>query len=162
MSIFFPGQILQRGDLSLYLVDTSGNPINAFEITYDIYYIDPIGPVEVLIPPSPRVPVNPVMGEYYASLMVPPSATTGSYRIRWTFKELAGGPDLTVVQDWEVNSKQIIADPFSATEKACIRSLRILLRDNCVAGEELVEVDADGDRILVRMDELYQLLGVAL
>jgi hypothetical protein len=133
MAQFYPGQLLQRGDLSLYLVDSNGDPINAYEITYDLYYVDPVGPppgLEVLIPPSPRTPVNPIMGEYYASLMVPPSATNGTYRIRWTFKETAGGPDITVVQDFEVTSKEIIADPFTEIEKGCIRTLRILLRDN--------------------------------
>jgi hypothetical protein len=36
--------------------------------------------------------------------------------------------------------------------------LRLLLRDQCVGGEEEVELDVDGERMVVRMDDLWEVL----
>ena len=97
---FTPGQLIGRGDLDIFLTNTYGNPSNAAELTFAIYWVDPGPPeVEVLIGGASRIPVNPAVGEYYASLMVPTSATPGEYRIRWTFKELTTSPLQQVVQD---------------------------------------------------------------
>lgn len=162
MSTFKLGQVLQRGDLFIRLQDTDGNPVNAYSIEYDIYYVDPIGPppnTEVLIPPSPRTPVNPVIGEYYASLSVPMSATVGAYRIRWTFKESSVSPDVNIVQEFQVVATDTILETYSPAEKELIRTLRILLRDQCLAGEETVELDADGERFIVSLEELYEIIG---
>lgn len=155
---FFPGQVLQRGDLDIYLVDGNQNPINAYEITYALYYVDPNTGQEVLIGAPQRVPVNPSMGQYYATLMVPPSATLGEYRIRWTIKQTAGSAAQTVVQSFEVIDQQSAAVQYSDVQKECIRKLRILLRDQCVGGEELVELDVDGELMVVRMDDLWETL----
>jgi hypothetical protein len=78
--------------------------------------------------------VNPAVGEYYAALLIPPNATPGDYRIRWTFRELATSPDQMVVQEFAVVDPAV-ATPgtgsvFTAAEEQLIRSFRILLRDN--------------------------------
>lgn len=159
---FTPGTVLERGDIDLFLIDGSGVPTNAYEISYALYYVDPVGPpigLEVLIGSATRTPVNPQLGEYYAALMIPPSVTLGTYRIRWTFKETAGAVDTVVVQEFEVISKDTSVVTYSTSEQALINSLRILIRDNCVHGDELVEVDVDGEKILISMEELYELLG---
>jgi len=39
-----------------------------------------------------------------------------------------------------------------------VRRLRILLRDNCVGGEETVELDVAGENMVVRMDDLWETL----
>jgi len=166
---FSPGQNIGRGDLDIFLQNSSGNPANAAEITYAIYFVDLTGGppgVEVLIGPAQRTPVNPSVGEYYATLQVPPSASPGDYRIRWTFRELPGHPLQTVVQEFGVVDPSLAlvggglggvgGTGYSAAELSAIRSLRILLRDNCVGAEEIVELDVGGERMLVRMDDLWE------
>lgn len=125
---FTPGETIGQGDLDIYLTDLGGFPANAYVMTYAIYYVDPLGG-EVLIGPAERVPVNPQVGEYYASLQVPPSAVAGSYRIRWSFTQIAGGPVMTVVQEWTVVNPGTIAVYYSVHTQGMINKLRMLLRD---------------------------------
>lgn len=129
---FAPSQTIARGDLDIFLTNGSGNPTNAADIFYGIYYVDPGPPeVEVLIGSDHRLPVNPTVGEYYASLMVPPSATAGSYRIRWTFKEFEDSPYQQVVQEFATVQPGVIVTSLSRSEgtQEMITSLRRLLRD---------------------------------
>lgn len=128
---FAPGALLGRGDLDIFLTNSAGNVANAAEITYAIYWVDPGPPeVEVLIGSAVRVPVNPAVGEYYASLQIPASANLGDYRIRWTFRELAASPQQQVVQEFAVVSATVaVSTTYSSGETAMIASLRLLLRD---------------------------------
>ena len=128
---FQPGQEVVRGDLDIFLTNSGGNPTNAAEVTYAIYYLD-TGPIEVLIGSDTRVPVNPAVGEYYAALMIPTGATVGTYRIRWTFRELINSPQTQVVQEFAVvgASNAVVVSPYTAAEQDMINTLRILLRDN--------------------------------
>lgn len=131
---FEPGQDIVQGDLDIFLTNGSGNPTNAYEITYSIFFLDESGGppgVEVLIGSADRTPINPNVGEYYAALTVPPTATVGTYRIRWTFRETAGSPQQQVVMEFAVvDPGTITSTQFSSVEQDCINKLRILLRDN--------------------------------
>jgi len=130
---FSPGQVLGRGFLDIFLTDAQGTPMNAAVLTYAIYYVDPGPPeTEVLIGSATRQPVNPQIGEYYAALMVPPSATDGTYRVRWTFQQYVNSTPVEVVQEWTVVTPDSIIEStsYSQCESKMIRSLRILLRDN--------------------------------
>lgn len=169
MSVCFaPGDDLGRGDLDIFLTNAVGNPANAAEISYAIFFVDPNTNMEVLIGPAVRTPVNPTVGEYYASLTIPPNATPGDYRIRWTFRELAGAPQQQVVQEFGVVDPSlalpagggggVAGTGLTPGQLQMIRSLRIMLRDNCVGAEETVELDVDGERMVVRMDELWGIL----
>lgn len=128
---FYPGQTIGRTDLSIFLQDANAMPINAYEITYAIYYVDPGPPEqEVLIGLPERVPVNPSVGEFFASLMVPPGATTGVYRIRWTFRQYSGSPQQTVTQEFTVaGTAEATRVVYSNCEQEMITCLRMLLRD---------------------------------
>jgi len=134
--VFQPGQTLSRGDLDIFLTNSSGNAINAYSLTYAIYYVDPATQVEVLIPPSARTPMNPAVGEYYASLMVPLSAQPGDYRIRWTFQETSATPAQQVVQEFAIVSTTTDVGTSGGTavmsqcEADLVRKLRFMLRDN--------------------------------
>lgn len=128
-TVFYPGQTLQRGDLDIYFIDVNDSPTNAYEISYALYYVTPGTLVEVLIGDPTRTPINPSVGEYYAAMMVPPSVTLGTYRVRWTFKKSSTDLDQTVVQEFEISSKDLIVTAYSSAEAALIRSLRIQLRD---------------------------------
>ena len=159
---FRPNDILGRGDLDIFLTNCNGYPSNAAEITYSIYYVDPGPPeTEVLIGSATRTPVNPAVGEYYASLMIPSGATSGDYRIRWAFKELVNSSAAMVVQEFAVVSEASVLTTttgYSSCVQGLIDTLRILLRDQCVGGEETVELDVGGERMVVRMDDLWETL----
>lgn len=130
--VFQQGKVLSRGDLDIFLVNANSNPTNAYEITFALYYVDPTTSQEVLIGSPRRPPENPVVGEYYASLKIPDSANLGNYRIRWTFKQMAGQPDQQVVQEFTVTTPGLVtaaASPYSTGEQELINRLRILLRD---------------------------------
>lgn len=129
---FYRGQQLGREDLNLFLENASGVPVNAAEIAYALY--DFTTRQEVLVGVPRRVPANPSVGEYYASIIVPLDANLGNYRIRWTFRESVSAPVRQVVQEFEVVDKVTAGTFYSAaftqTEASLVRSLRILLRDN--------------------------------
>ena len=128
---FKRNQILSRGDLDIFLTNSNGNVSNAAEITYALYYVDP-GPPEtdVLIGDPVRVPVNPSVGEYYASVRIPTTATYGRYRIRWTLKELVNSQEQTVVQEFGVVAENaVLGLQLSEAQKSMVYKLRMLLRD---------------------------------
>lgn len=129
--VFNPGQTIGQGDLDIFLTNAGGFPANAYSITYAIYYVAPGPPeTEVLIGSATRTPVNPTVGEYYASLTVPAMATPGDYRIRWTFQQFAGSPPQQVVMEWGVVSAGLIAvGAYSTLTQGMIDKLRLLLRD---------------------------------
>lgn len=136
MSVCFaPGQELQQGDLDVHFVDSNCSPINVYEICFDLYYIDPgPPPTEVLICPSCRVPVNPSVGTYYAHIMIPPSAIQGNYRIRWRFREIAGGPEQQIVQEFcvcvdDAQGTGISGYAMSGYMADMVYQLRMFLRD---------------------------------
>lgn len=151
---FHRGQQLGSDDLSIFLDNASGHPTNAQEIHYALY--DFTTGEEALLGPPRRPPANPSVGCYYASIIVPLDANIGPYRIRWTFRERVGGPVNQVVQEFEVIDKATLdTSLYTSCETDMIRRLRILLRDNCVGGEELVELDVDGEKMLIPLCELY-------
>lgn len=129
--VFTQGETLTRGSLDIFLTNAQSFPTNAAEIYYAIYYVDPGPPeTEVLIGSDQRVPVNPAVGEYYASLMIPTTATVGTYRIRWTFKETISSPYQQVVQEWGVVAAGTVTGvTYTVAEQSMIDKLRILLRD---------------------------------
>lgn len=127
---FRPNDTVGRGDLDIFLTDGSGHPTNAVEITYALYFVDPTTLAEVLVGPSARVPLNPTVGEYYASLIVPQGATAGTYHIRWTFRQSLIQPLTVVVMTFTVVIPSIIVtDPYSLNERSMVDKLRMLLRD---------------------------------
>ena len=161
MADFYPGQTLGRGDLDIFLVDSNGAPLNPATITYAIYWVDPGPPiVEVLIGSATRTPVNPTTGEFYAALMVPPSAVAGTYRIKWTFQQYAASAAQTVVQEWTVVVQDDITTvSYTGGQQQMITKLRMLLRDQCVGGEETVELDVEGEKMVVTMEDLWEVLS---
>lgn len=128
---FSPGQSIGRGDLDIFLSNSSGNAANAYSISFALYYVDPSDSSEVLIGDSERTPTNPAVGEYYAAIQIPSEATAGTYRIRWTFKEFQASPEQQVVQEFAVvASSSLTATTYTDSEQAMIDKLRIMLRDN--------------------------------
>ena len=160
MATFVTGQTIGRGDIDIFLTDGGGAPTNAFVITYALYWIDTMhGSVEVLVGNATRNPVNPTVGEYYAALVIPASANLGTYRIRWTIQQYSNSPQQTVVQEFDIKAPATVgASVYTPAVREMIDTLRLLLRDQCVGGEETVELDVEGERMVVRLDELYEAL----
>lgn len=130
--VFTQGQTLGRNDLDIFLSNGNGNPANPYEITYAIYYVDPATQQEVLIGTTGRTPVNPSVGEFFASLQIPANAALGDYRIRWVFRELATSGQEGAVQEFGVISpaSESVESPYSDCVSDLIRKMRFLTRDN--------------------------------
>ena len=129
---FQPGQTVGRGDLDIFLRNGAGNPANAAEIYYALYFVAPGPPeIEQLVGQAQRTPINPSVGEYYASLAIPASAGVGTDRIRWTLKETVSSPYQEVAQEFAVVSSTTATTPatYSLAQTQMIWSLRVLLRD---------------------------------
>ncbi len=159
--VFTTGQVLNRGDLDVFITNTSGNPSNVFQITFALYFVDPASQQEVLIGSANRIPVNPSVGEFYAAIQIPSSATPGDYRVRWLFKETSTSQLQGVVQEFGIVSvtSQTTSNPHSPCVTDLIKKMRILTRDNCLSGSTEIEVYADGTEISVTMEELYEIIG---
>ena len=159
--VFTQGETLGRGDLDIFMSNAQGNPTNVYEITYAIYYVDPNTQQEVLIGSSARTPVNPTVGEYYASLLIPANAAPGDYRIRWLFRETATSAQEGAVQEFGVvtPASETTTSEYSDCVTDLIRKMRFLTRDNCLAGETHITVDADGERIEISLAELHDIIG---
>jgi len=128
---FTPGQTLGRSDLSIFLVDSMSNPSNAADITFALYYLDPVGPTEVLIGSATRVPVNPQIGEYYAAIQIPGSAVSGEYHLKWNFRQYVSSPLSQVVQIFQVvgQNSTLLNVGYGLQERQMIDKLRMHLRD---------------------------------
>jgi len=133
---FTVGQELGRNDLKIFLVDELGVPCDAAEISFALYYVDQsMGPpgMEVLVGPAARAPQNPAVGEYYAAIMVPPGASPGDYRIRWSFRKSLMDDVQEVVQEFGVMdpaTNTLGQRLLSTCEKDLVEKFRIMLRDN--------------------------------
>jgi hypothetical protein len=129
--VFRQGQTLGRGDLDVFMTNTSGQPINVYAVTYALYYVDPGSQVEVLIGSANRDPVNPAVGEYYAAIQIPSAAIPGDYRIRWSFQQLSVSPMTQVVQEFGVVSETAqTTSVLGGCQAELVHRLRVMLRDN--------------------------------
>jgi hypothetical protein len=100
---FTPGTTTGSGDLDIFLQNMQGNPADAASIFYTIYFVNPNPPyVETIMGAAVRTPLHAGVGEYYAVLTVPYGYASGTYRIRWTFKEFATSPDQQAAEDFAI------------------------------------------------------------
>lgn len=171
MPIFKRRQELGRGDLSIYLKNRAGSPVNAAVITYDIY--DFTTGTEVLLPPRGRTPINPAIGEYYANFTVPLDASLGRMRIRFNFRQYLNSQMAEVVQEFDIvdNPTQVVAlCGVTPIEIDLLRGLRIMLRDSRPdsdyhfsppAGEESINQFTRVFGYMWRDEELLEFLRVA-
>lgn len=126
---YFKGQVLGPDDLNIFLTNHSEHPTNAAEIYYALFDFTTGQEVPLGVPR--RVPANPAVGHYFASVIIPLDANIGSYRVRWSFRETFGGPIHQVLQEFEVIDKATnLVTLYTSAETDAIRRLRIMLRDN--------------------------------
>lgn len=128
--VYTRGQQLGPDDLNVSLESVNGSPTNAAEVSYALF--DVTTGAEVLVGPPQRTPANPERGVYYASVIIPLDANLGTYRIRWSFREVIGGPLHNAVQEFEVIARDssAIHPKLTSIQAEVVRSFRIMLRDN--------------------------------
>lgn len=128
---FRPLQELGPEDLDINLTNSSGAPTNAAYIRYAIYFVDPTTGLEMLVGDPERVPINPSVGTYYASLILPGNSPAGDYVIRWSIRQTVNSTtNYRVMEFGVVTDGSTLSSEYSDTELALVRSLRIKLRDN--------------------------------
>jgi len=67
------------------------------------------------------------------------------------------GPLQSAVQEFAIVDRAVdTPQPYSDYTVDLTRRLRILLRDNCVGEEETIELDADGEKMVVSIRDLYE------
>lgn len=126
--VYLRGQQLGREDLNIFVTNSDGHPTNAAEIYYALF--DNTTHQEVLIGPPKRTAINPTVGEYYVSVLIPLDANIGDYRVRWYMRELVGRPLQTVVQEFGVRDRETaIVTPYTPIQLGIMRRFRMLLRD---------------------------------
>jgi hypothetical protein len=126
---FSRGAILEKDDLYINLVDNSGTPVDAYDISFAIF--DVTTGSEVQIGPSEREPAHPEVGTYWAPVRIPRNANRGLYRIRWTFKRNSDSNEATVMEEFEVIRRdEAQSEQFDENTLSMIGSLRNMLRDN--------------------------------
>ncbi len=85
------GHMFGIGDLVLRLVDTSGNPLSAFDVRYTMMRTFPGGAV-LQAGPGGKVPVMQKVGLYYATGIAGENGQPGNWIIRWCYRRNFGGP----------------------------------------------------------------------
>lgn len=129
-TLFFPGQTLGKGDLSISIRNSFGQLIDPEAIYFSVF--DFTTGLEVLIGAPHQTPASPSTGEFYAATTIPLDANLGEWVIRWDFKERGSDVWQQVAQGFSVARRDevhtsVTTDTFM---QDMIRRLRILLRDN--------------------------------
>jgi len=155
------GQTLTKDDLNVYFY-VNGSLSDPLYATYTLYDFSS-GTDEVIGLPD-RTPIKFGVGSYFAQWTVPDNEPVGVHKIRWKYKESA-----TSLVKEDVEEFQIIPlcagveFTYPANVMYLIQHLRNKLRDinpdrdYSIAGEELLNVIADGKEITVSIEELYQI-----
>ena len=106
--VYAQGETIGRGQLQLFLSNNLGVDTNASSVTYALYYMSPVYPFTASVwGDEHRVPLNPAVGEYYASVMFPDGMTIGNYRIVWTYKRYETYPLQQAIEEFGIISGAI-------------------------------------------------------
>lgn len=131
-------QELTRNDLNIFLQNEFQVPVNAAEIYFQLFYVDEsMGSPGIEVPLAGGKkfePVNPSIGEYYASIKIPAASGLGTHRIRWYFRRGFDTEFQTVVQEFCIGQNSAgtgtAGSIYSPCEQDLINRFRILVRDN--------------------------------
>jgi hypothetical protein len=106
-------QVLQRGDLPLYLCDKTG-PVSPYGVSFTLYQQRPDG-TEFQVGPSGRTPAEGEVGEFYATGRAGESGQPGCWTIRWTWQRSFDGATQTKAMEFRVEDAVLAADPRDVT-----------------------------------------------
>lgn len=99
--VFRWGQVLQRGDLPLFITDDTGNPASPFKVQYGLFYYPAKAHCPQQVGPCDRTPVMADVGEYYASAVIS-CGQPGDWFIEWRYQEVFEGPWVACRQGFKV------------------------------------------------------------
>lgn len=106
-------QVLQRGDLPIYLCTKSG-PVSPFWIAFTMYRVLPCG-ARQRVGPYQRTPVSGAVGEYYATGRAGESSQPGNWVIVWDWRQHFNGALETKEMEFQVLDAVAAADPRDTT-----------------------------------------------
>lgn len=106
-------QVLQRGDLPLYLCDKRG-PVSPNVISFTLYQKRPDGTF-FQVGPSGRAPAEGEVGEFYATGRAGESGQPGCWMIRWFWRRSFDGASQTKDMEFRVEDAVLAADPRDVT-----------------------------------------------
>jgi hypothetical protein len=112
---------LTKNDLDIYILDTQGNYINPFMITYTIYrvisdrfYNQECGEEPILETiDSPGIPFG--IGMFFAAWKQPIDLTIGPYRIHWNVKRFVDCPIQEEIEEFEIISPAVLSSDYRGT-----------------------------------------------
>lgn len=157
MPTSFPrGKITGPDDLYIQL-EKDGTPVDPHEITYSLYEVTDQG--DVVIGQPNRDPIRHELGYYYAKFQIPQDANLSLYRVRWRIKRTSGSDYRTAMEEFEVEPQEAFQEElYGERVSRMIMSLRRMLRDNCLDGEEEVTIRVDGEVTTIALCDLYNIL----
>lgn len=85
------GQVLQRGDLPIFVTDAAGNPLDPYSITYTLFFQEKNAACPRHVGPCRRVPVKADVGEYYVTGIAGECGQPGDWYVEWTLQEYFEG-----------------------------------------------------------------------
>ena len=156
---FHRGQEMGPNDLNIFIRDEDNFAADPATITYAIF--DFTTGVEILIGDAARVPTKVEVGSYYAAFAVPNNANLGTHRVRWSFKQFVNSDVVEIVQEWDVVAAdvQIVSPAYAGTRATLINRLRIMLRDQCVDGDEKIKIRTGNEEYILTVKELWDIVG---
>ena len=156
------GTVLTKEHLNIYFY-VGGNLMDPFNVTYTIY--DSTTGTDQIIGLPDRTPIKFAIGSYYAPWEVPDDEPTGAHKIVWKYKETATSDIILEHEEFEVLAECAVIRPkYPDFILWLIRQLRIKLRDvnqdrdYSIAGEELINLDIDGEETTLSIEELYKIV----
>lgn len=109
-------QLLQRGDLPLYLCDGQGGRVGATYVRYRLIRVRPDGSRQN-VGPQEKTPVQGMVGEYYATGLAGETGQPGRWIIQWTYQVSPDDPLSTVEMPFLVTDAVSAPNPRSVLDR---------------------------------------------
>lgn len=106
-------QLLQRGDLPIYLCDSTG-PVSPVWVGFTMYQVLPCG-ARKRVGPFQRTPVKGTVGEFYAVGRAGESGQPGNWVIVWEWRHYFNGVTQSKEMTFQVIDAVAAADPRDMT-----------------------------------------------
>lgn len=106
-------QLLQRGDLPIYISDRAG-PVSPFRVTFTMFQVRPNG-TKFQVGPAHRTPAAGVVGEYYVTGHAGEQGQPGDWIVRWEYQRSFDGAFQTKEMEFRVLDAVLANDPRDVT-----------------------------------------------
>lgn len=106
-------QVLQRGDLPIYLCDANG-PVSPYKITFTLFQQRPDG-TSFQVGPQHRTPAEGEVGEFYVTGRAGESGQPGCWHVRWEWQRSFDGAYETKEMEFRVEDAVLAGDPRDVT-----------------------------------------------